>query len=92
MRGARVVHEHLYVRDDFSAFHVGMAAHRPTVEAPVRGLYLAGDWVKLPYPAMLMEAACMAGLCAANAILRAAGLREEAIFAVPAKGLLAGSS
>lgn len=31
----------------------GMAARRPTVETPVRGLYLAGDWVKLPHPAML---------------------------------------
>lgn len=90
MTGARIVHEHMYVRDDFASFHVGMDAHRPTVETPVRGLHLAGDWVKLPYPAMLMEAACVSALCAANAILRAEGLREEAIDAVPAKGLLVG--
>ena len=90
MVGARILHEHFYVRDDFAAFHVGMAAHRPAVETPVPGLYLAGDWVKLPYPAMLMEAACMAGLSAANALLRHQGLREETIFSVPPKGLLAG--
>jgi isorenieratene synthase len=90
LAGARIVSEHLYVRDDFPAFHVGMAAQRPEVETPVRGLLLAGDWVKLPYPSMLMEAACVAGLLSANAILRAHGLREEAVFSVPAKGVLAG--
>ncbi len=88
--GARVLHEHLYVRDDFTAFHVGMAARRPTVETPVPGLLLAGDWVKLPRPAMLMEAACTSGLLAANAVLRRSGLREELVESVPAKGLLAG--
>ena len=89
-RGAAVRHEHLYVRDDFAAFHVGMAAHRPPVETPVPGLTLAGDWVTLPFPSMLMEAACASGLLAANAILRSAGLREERIESVPAKGLLSG--
>lgn len=90
MKGASIIHEEMYVRDDFAAFHVGMAKGRPGVETPVKGLYLAGDWVKLPVPAMLMEAACVSGLYAANAILQREGLRLEEIESVPPRGLLVG--
>ena len=72
-----------------TAFHTGLFANRPEVDNGVEGLYLAGDWVKLPYPAMLMEAACMSGLLSANAILRRHGLREEPVYTVPLRGLLA---
>jgi len=89
LAGARIHHEVLQVRDDFAAFHVGMAAHRPGVETAIPGLLLAGDWVSLPCPAMLMEAACTSGLLAANALLRRDGLREEWVESVPVRGLLA---
>ncbi len=85
---ASVVHEHMQLRRDFTAFHVGMGAHRPGVETELRGLTLAGDWVKLPCPAMLMEAAHTSGRLAANAIAHAAGLRETPVYTVPLKGLL----
>ena len=49
----------------------------------------AGDWVALPCPAMLMEAACTSGLLAANLLLRRQGLREEPVESVPRRGLLA---
>lgn len=88
-RGARVVGEYLHVRADFAAFHVGLHADRARVDTGVAGLWLAGDWVRLPHPATLMEAACMAGALAANGILRAHGLREAPVYAVPAKGILA---
>jgi isorenieratene synthase len=45
----------------------------------------------LPLPAMLMEAAVTSGLAAANAILRQEGVREEPVYSVPLRGLLARS-
>lgn len=89
LAGARVVRHHLQVKADFAAFHVGMHASRPGVRSPVPGLWLCGDWVALPFPAMLMEAAYASGLLAANGILEQAGLRGFPVHAVPPTGLLA---
>ncbi len=80
---------HLQVRSDFTAFHLGLRANRPGVETELPELVLAGDWVALDQPAMLMEAACVSGLMAANAILRRHGLRAELVESVPPKGILA---
>lgn len=88
--GLRIFFESYQVKRDFTAFHVGMYEGRPTVETVVPGFYAAGDWVKLPFPAMLMEAACAAGLVAANAILREYGLRQTLVESVPLRGLMAG--
>ena len=57
-------------------------------ETDLPNLFLAGDWVKLPFPAMLMEAAYSAGLVSANAILAREGLRQNAVQSVPLRGLL----
>ncbi len=84
-----IVREHLQLKRDFTAFHVGMAKRRPRVTTSVDGLYLAGDWVKLPFPAMLMEAAATSGLLAANAVLASRGMAEEPVWHVPLRGLLA---
>jgi isorenieratene synthase len=88
LAGARWVHSHLQLERDFSAFHVGLHADRPTTISPVRGLSFAGDWVKLPTPALLLEAACVSGLLAANGILERNGCSPEAIDTVPLRGLL----
>ena len=90
LAGASVKHEVLELRRDFTAFHVGMDRERPGTDSGVPGLFCAGDWVKLPFPAMLMEAAFASGLVAANRILAADGLRAEPIDAVPPRGVLAG--
>ncbi len=87
---ARIVHETMHVRRDFPAFHVGMHATRPTWDTELPELFLAGDWVRLPFPAMLMEAAYTSGLLAANAIFRREGLREEPVWTVPQRGFMAG--
>jgi isorenieratene synthase len=89
LRGGRILGEHLQVNRNFTAFHTGMHAGRPGVETEHPGLVLAGDWVACPTPAMLMEAAVTSGLLAANVILRRRGLREEAVYSVPTRGLLA---
>jgi isorenieratene synthase len=90
LRGMRVLFEHFQMRQDFTAFHVGMYENRPTVTTNMPGLHCAGDWVKLPFPAMLLEAAAASGLLAANEVLREEGLREELVTSVPLRGLMAG--
>jgi isorenieratene synthase len=90
MKGCTIHDEHLQMRHDFPAFHTGMHDKRPGHRTPVPGLYLAGDWVKLERPAMLMEAACTSGLLCANEILERRGLRTEPLYSVPPRGLLAG--
>jgi isorenieratene synthase len=92
LRDATVVREHMQVRDDFSAFFVGHHARRPSTTQGPEGVRLAGDWVKLPVPAMLMEGAFTSGLYAANDILRAEGLREAPIHSVPLRGIAWGNS
>ncbi|MEQ1506216.1 MAG: FAD-dependent oxidoreductase [Myxococcota bacterium] len=90
LREAGILGEDLHVRADFPAFHTGAWATRPTTEPGVPGLYLAGDWVKLPWPAMLMEGAQVSALCAANAILASVGVQGWPVYSVPQRGLLHG--
>ncbi len=88
LRGASILHEEMYVKDDFTPFFTGMEAHRPPTTTAIEGLVVAGDWVKLPCPAMLMEGAFTSGLLAANTILTASGAREEVVYSVPLRGAL----
>ncbi|MFT3713813.1 MAG: FAD-dependent oxidoreductase [Archangium sp.] len=90
LKGFTVKEEHFQLRQDFTAFHVGMDASRPVTDSGVPGLVCAGDWVKLPFAAMLLEGAFSAGLVAANTILSLDGLRESVVEAVPPRGLMAG--
>jgi isorenieratene synthase len=87
---ATIVHETMYVRRDFPAFHVGTRATRPRGDTELPELRLAGDWVALPLPAMLMEAAYTSGLLASNAFCSAEGLREDQVWSVPPRGFMAG--
>ena len=86
----RLLHEHLQLKADFPAFHVGMYADRPEVASGVDRLLFAGDWVKLPVPSMLMEAACTSALFASNEVLKAHGVQQVRIDAVPSEGMLVG--
>lgn len=90
LQSAQVKHEHFQLRRDFNASHLGKHEQRPGTDTGVPGLFCAGDWVKLPFPAMLMEAAFASGLLAANRILSGDGLQEEPVESVPLRGLLAG--
>jgi isorenieratene synthase len=47
LRGARTVHQHLQVRDDFTAFHTGMHRDRPGTRSRAGNLFFAGDWVNI---------------------------------------------
>jgi isorenieratene synthase len=89
LRQAKILHEYMQLRDDFTAFHTGLYSRRPEHTTGVENLFLAGDWVKLPVPAMLMEAACTSALLTANEILSREGLQQEPVYTVPLKGLFA---
>jgi isorenieratene synthase len=90
IKGYKVKYEHLQVKDDFTAFHTNLYKTRPTVKTGVENLFLAGDWVKLESPAMLMEAATTSALVVANSIFQKENLQELPVFSVPLKGIFAG--
>lgn len=87
--GARVLHDEFQQQSNFSRWAPGDHARRPSTATPLSNLMLAGDHVKLPAPAALMEAAVMSGRLAANAIFAGEGLRQVAIPTVALKGPLA---
>lgn len=85
-----VITEHMQIRQDFPAFHVGMYADRPQTETEVPGLVVAGDWVRLPFPSALMEGAFTSGVLAANVLLRERGVQEAPVDRVPTQGVMVG--
>jgi isorenieratene synthase len=89
LKGMEIHHEFFQHRDDFPAFHTGQYKSRPEVQTEIPNLYLAGDWVKLPVPAMLMEAAYTSGAMAANYIFSEEGLQENLLESVYGYGMLA---
>jgi isorenieratene synthase len=89
IKGCTIKYEHLQIKDDFTAFHTNLFNNRPGVKTGVDNLFLAGDWVKLDNPAMLMEAATTSALYAANLIFSKEGLQEEPIYSVPLRGVFA---
>ncbi|MGM0578048.1 MAG: FAD-dependent oxidoreductase [Myxococcota bacterium] len=89
LRGARVEEERFLLRRDCPGFERGTWRRRPGVEAPHDGLVLAGDFVRLPIPAALMEGAVASGLLAANHLLARWGVRGEPVETVPRRGILA---
>jgi isorenieratene synthase len=89
LSGARILHDEFQQQSNFTRWAPGDHARRPGVETPVANLMLAGDHVRLPAPASLMEAAAMSGRLAANAIFGHEGLRQETIPTVALKGPLA---
>lgn len=88
-RPARIVAERYLVRRDCPAFRPGEAEDRPGVRTPDPGLKLAGDFAKTDFPSALMEKAAATGFLAANELLEEEGVRGEAIYSVPPRGLLA---
>jgi isorenieratene synthase len=77
------------VGDDAPAFAPGSDATRPGVRSDADDLYLAGDWVRVPFPAALMERAAASAIVAVNAILARHGAGPEPLLSVAPRGLLA---
>ncbi|MEV4707912.1 FAD-dependent oxidoreductase [Actinoplanes sp. NPDC049316] len=84
----RIVDSESRLGDDAPAFPVGSDATRPGVSTDADGLHLAGDWVRMPFPAALMERSAASAALAANAILGRHGIRPLQVYSVPPRGLL----
>lgn len=89
LSGMTIVHEHFQHRQDFPAFHTNQYANRPEIKTDIPNLFLAGDWVKQDNCTMLMEAAYTSGAQAANYIMASEGIKENVLYSVPQKGILA---
>lgn len=89
LRGARVLDECWFARQDCPSFAPGSYANRPTVATQLPGLTLAGDFVRMPMPSALMERAVSSGFLAANTLLAREQVQSEPLFSVPVRGLLA---
>ena len=89
LKSAKILNEYLQVKKDFTAFHTGLYKNRMEPITKVNNLYLTGDWIKLPIPAMLMEASASSALYAANDIFEKENLQTEPIYSVPLKGIFA---
>lgn len=84
-RDAEVLEERYLHRQDCPAFAPGSYAERPGVETSDSRVFLAGDFVKVPWPSALMERATMSGFDAAN---RIHGQVAQPIRSIPERGLL----
>ncbi len=89
LRGATILHRELVNQKNFSGFPPGSYARRPTSATAVANLFLAGDWVKMPFPCALMERAVSSGFLAANEILSREGLQRRTLYSVQPRGVLA---
>lgn len=85
-REANILEERFLLRRDCPSFAPGSFRTRPTVTTNIEGLYLAGDYVKLPVPSALMERATTAGMMAANDILAKDRVIGADLFSVPRRG------
>jgi isorenieratene synthase len=88
IKDSTIQYENLQIKKDFTAFHTGLYKNRPEPITAVDNLYLTGDWIKLPIPAMLMEASSSSAMYAVNDIFKKEGVQSIPIYSVPLKGLL----
>ena len=84
---ANILDEVYMLRQDCPAFNLNTYNNRPTVITPHSNLYLAGDFVRLDQPSALMERATIAGMTAANFILKKWGYDQENILSVGQHGI-----
>ncbi|MEO8444682.1 MAG: FAD-dependent oxidoreductase [Gammaproteobacteria bacterium] len=90
--GAAIVEDRFLLRQDCPAFAPGGYPLRPEVGTPFRGLTLAGDFVRLPFPTALMERAASAGFLAASTLLDERGVAPEPLWSVAVRGPFARSA
>ncbi len=79
---ANLLHRELVNQKNFSGYPPNSYNNRPETVTEIDNLFLAGDWVKMPFPCGLMERAVSSGLLAANAILEKEGLQRRTLLTV----------
>ncbi len=85
---ANCLHRELVNQNNFSGYPPNSYKNRPKTTTKINNLFLAGDWVKMPFPCGLMERAVSSGLLAANEILHKEGLQRRTLLTVTPEGLL----
>jgi isorenieratene synthase len=88
LKEAKILHQEIVNQKNFSGYPPNSYAQRPSTVTDVANLFLAGDWVKMPFPCGLMERAVSSGLLAANSILQQEGLQRRPLLSVNPKGVL----
>lgn len=88
LASATLLHRELVNQKNFSGYPPNSYQERPETVTSTNNLFLAGDWVKMPFPCGLMERAVSSGLLAANEILHREGLQRRKILTVKPKGFL----
>jgi isorenieratene synthase len=89
LKASNILYENLQIKKDFTAFHTGLYSNRPQPITKINNFYLTGDWIKLPVPAMLMEASATSAMYAVNDICAKENIKSDPILSVPLKGLMA---
>lgn len=89
-RAAAILDERLSMKDDCPAFEPGAYRTRPGVATGIRGVAIAGDFVRTPFPTALMERAVSSGFLASNHLLAPYDVRDEPLDSVPLRGRFAG--
>lgn len=89
-RKFKVLAYHVNSYRNFASYEKGLYRYRPTVDMftknGMRNLFLAGDWIKTPFPCALMERAVSTGRLAANECLIQDQVRQVDLTAVNPKG------
>ena len=88
LAAANILHRELVNQKNFSGYPPNSYAERPQSNTAIPNLFLAGDWVKMPFPCGLMERAISSGLLAANGILHQEGLQRRPLLSVNPEGVL----
>lgn len=82
MSTAQVIDFSMGSYSDFTSFEVGQASLAPSctsaTEQGIKNLLYCGDWVRLDFPAALMEKAVASGRVASNHILLRDGVKQAA--------------
>ncbi len=84
---ATLLHRELVNQKNFSGFPPHSYGDRPETETAIPNLFLAGDWVKMPFPCGLMERAISSGLLAANGVCHSEGLQRRELLTVMPEGV-----
>jgi isorenieratene synthase len=89
-RQFQVLAYHVNSYRNFASFEHGLAKARPYTDTMVKNklnnIYLAGDWIRTPFPSALMERAVSTGRLAANEILIRDRVKQAQLTVISSQG------
>jgi isorenieratene synthase len=89
-RDFKVLATHVNSFQNFASFEHGLIKFRPYTDSldklNLKNVFLAGDWVRTPFPSALMERAVSTGRLAANEILLRDHVRQASLTVVNPRG------